>query len=260
VDNQLLVDLVELWRREEQRPFTGWDFSYLADRMVQELPAWSYASRAAELMRQAGSVLELGTGGGERFLQLREHWPSRVTVTEEYPPNVALVRARLGSLGVRVVEVRLTDIDPLPFATDEFDVVLNRHSAFNSAEVARVLGPGGTFLTQQVHGRWAEDLLAEFDATPPWPDSTPDKYVPLLEGAGLRVADLQEWTGRLVFKDVGAIVYYLKAVPWLVPGFSVASNISHLLRLQARLVAGEELAFTGRTYLIEARQPRQANY
>jgi len=39
VDNQLLVDLVELWRREEQRPFTGWDFSYLADRMVQELPA-----------------------------------------------------------------------------------------------------------------------------------------------------------------------------------------------------------------------------
>ena len=104
---------------------------------------------------------------------------------------------------------------------------------------------GGTFLTQQVHGRWAEDLLAEFDATPPWPDSTPDKYVPLLEGAGLRIAGLQEWTGRLVFKDVGAIVYYLKAVPWLVPGFSVASNISHLLRLQARLVAGEELAFTG---------------
>jgi len=149
VDNQLLVDLVELWRREEQRPFTGWDFSYLADRMVQELPTWSYASRAAELMRQAGSVLELGTGGGERFLQLRGHWPSRVTVTEEYPPNVALVRERLGSLGVRVVEVRLTDIDPLPFATDEFDVVLNRHSAFNSAEVARVLGPGGTFLTQR---------------------------------------------------------------------------------------------------------------
>jgi len=100
-------------------------------------------------MRQAGSVLELGTGGGERFLQLRGHWPSRVTVTEEYPPNVALVRERLGSLGVRVVEVRLTDIDPLPFATDEFDVVLNRHSAFNSAEVARVLGPGGTFLTQR---------------------------------------------------------------------------------------------------------------
>ena len=159
------MDLVELWRREEQRPFTGWDFSYLADRMVQELPAWSYASRAAELMRQAGSVLELGTGGGERFLQLRGHWPSRVTVTEEYPPNVALVRERLGSLGVRVVEVRLTDIDPLPFATDEFDVVLNRHSAFNSAEVARVLGPGGTFLTQQIFGPAAVHLKGA--STPP---------------------------------------------------------------------------------------------
>ena len=65
-------------------------------------------------------------------------------------------------------------------------IVLNRHSAFNSAEVGRVLMSGGTFLTQQVHGRSLEDLEAEFDARPQWPDSSPEKYVPRLEAAGLK--------------------------------------------------------------------------
>src|SRR5207248_7054584 len=131
------------------------------------------------------SALDMGTGGGERFLLLRDHWPDAVTVTEEYPPNLALVQQRLEPLGVRVVEARLTDVDPLPFADNEFDLILNRHSAFNSGEVGRVLARGGTFFTQQVHGHSSEDLLAEFHAHPQWPDSTPDKYVPRLQAAGL---------------------------------------------------------------------------
>ncbi len=45
-------------------------------------------------------------------------------------------------------------------------------SGFNPDEVARILAPGGTFLTQQVHGLWAQDLLEAFDAKPQWPDET----------------------------------------------------------------------------------------
>ena len=68
---------------------------------------------------------------------------------------------------------------------EQFDLVLNRHSAFNWSEVARVLALSGTFLTQQVHGRWAEDLLAEFGPAPQWPGATPGKYVPRLQVPGL---------------------------------------------------------------------------
>ena len=50
----------------------------------------------------------MGTGGGERFLELHTNWPANVTVTEEYPPNLALVQQRLGPFGVRFVEVHLT--------------------------------------------------------------------------------------------------------------------------------------------------------
>lgn len=247
-------ELVESWKREEQEPFTGWDFSHLDNRMLEEQAPWSYSTRACDLMHQSSSLLDMGTGGGERLLKLKDHWPGKVVVTEDYPPNIKLATERLSPFQVNVVDVSLTDMDPMPFDDGEFDLVLNRHSGLNSTEVARILASGGTFLTQQIHGLWADDLIAAFDARPQWPDSTPDKYVPRLQAAGLKVVNLKEWTGRLAFTDVGAIVYYLKAVPWLVQGFSVETHLKHVLQLQDRLDAGEGLIFTARKYLIEAKK------
>jgi SAM-dependent methyltransferase len=213
--------LIKSWRREEQQPFAGWDFSYLNDRMLVDEMPWSYMAMAAERMRHSSAVLDMGTGGGERLLELRAQWPAKVVVTEDYPPNLKLATERLAPLGVRVEKVPLINDGPMPFATGEFDLVLNRHSGFNPAEVARILAPGGTFLTQQVHGLWAHDLLAAFDARPEWPDATPSRYVPHLEAASLEILQVEDWSGELAFTDVGAIVYYLKAIPWLVSGFRV---------------------------------------
>ncbi len=250
--------LIETWKHEEQQPFVGWDFSYLDGRMIEEQAPWSYSSRAAELMKKASSVVDLGTGGGERFLKLHKYWPPKVVVTEEYPPNFRLAAERLVPLGVQVVDVPLTDIGSIPFASGEFDLVLNRHSGFNSKEVARILAPDGTFLTQQIHGMWAHDLLAAFDTRPQWPNATPQKYVPELEAAGLTIVNTQEWSGRLSFTDVGAIVYYLKAVPWFVPGFSVETHAKYLFALQHRLESGESLTFVARKYLLEAHKGPQS--
>lgn len=246
--------LIKNWKFEEQQPFVGWDFSYLEGRMLEEQPGWSYSSRATELMRQSSSVLDLDTGGGERFLKLREHWPPKVVATEHYPPNFKLATERLSPFGAKVIDVQLSDFGLMSFADAEFDLVLNRHAAFNPDEVARVLNVGGTFLTQQVHGLWAVDLLAAFDAKPQWPDATPEKYLPRLKAAGLEIINHQDWSGELTFTDVGAIVYYLKAVPWLVPGFTVESHLQYLLNLQARLQNQERLTFSARKYLIEARK------
>jgi SAM-dependent methyltransferase len=248
--------LVETWKREEQQPFTGWDFGHLDGRMVEELPPWSYAARAAELIRRAASVLDMGTGGGERLLALRDHWPAKVVVTEDYPPNVKLATERLGPLGVRVVEVSLTEADRLPFADGEFDLVLNRHSGMNHGEVARVLAPGGVFLSQQVHGLWGQDLLAAFGAQPAWPHETLAHAASRLEAAGLTIVMAEDWTGSFSFTDVGAIVYYLKVIPWLVPGFSVETHLQPLLVLQDRLECGQELVFEARKYIIEVYKER----
>jgi SAM-dependent methyltransferase len=222
--------------------------------MLEGQAPWSYTRRAAELMRGAGSLLDMGTGGGERLLKMRDSWPQKVVVTEDYPPNIRLAKERLNPLGVQVVEVSLPRTGAMPFQDGEFDLVLNRHSGCNPAEVARILTPGGAFLTQQVNGLNVQDLLAEFGASPKWPDSTPELYLPLLAAAGMQVVDCQEWQGEIEFTDVGAIVYYLKAVPWLVEGFSVDTHQGDLLCLQRRLEAGDRLVFTERRYMIEARK------
>ena len=247
-------DLINAWQQEEQQPFIGWDFSYLDGRMHEASEPWSYLERAATLMKAAKALLDMGTGGGERLLTMRAHWPAKVAVTEEYPPNIRLAQERLTPLGVQVVAAELCHTCPLPFADGEFDLVINRHSGLNMEEVARVLSPGGRFLTQQVHGLYAADLLAAFAATPQWPESTPAFYLPWLERAGLTVTTVEDWSGPLVFTDVGAIVYYLKAVPWMVPGFTVATHVDYLLALQQRLDQGESLRFTARKYLIEAQK------
>ena len=245
-------ELIKTWLQEEQKPFQGWDFSYLDGRLTGDRAPWSYLGLAAELMRHASSVVDMDTGGGEKLLDLREHWPERVVATEDYPPNFKLATERLSRLGVQVVRTTSSDAGPMPFVDGEFDLILNRHAAFNPSEVARILSVGGAFLTQQVHGMWAWDLLASFDVAPQFSDATAEKYVPRLEAAGLVIRTVEEWDGRLVFTDVGAIVYYLKAIPWAVPGFTVETHLRHLLALQQRLEADGELGFYAAKYLIKA--------
>ena len=142
----------------------------------------------------------------------------------------------------------------MPFSDQEFDLVINRHAAFNSGEVARMLTTDGTFLTQQVHGLWAQDLFDAFDTVPQWPFCTPERYVPKLEKAGMRIVNVEEWRGTMAFLDVGALVYYLKANPWVVPDFSVDTHVDYLLALQQRLEREGRLTFEDRSYLIEAQK------
>lgn len=255
MDDQARDALLETWELEETQPFTGWEFSYLEGRMHEEQPPWSYPERAAALLAGASSVLDMGTGGGERFLALQPHWPDKVAVTEDYAPNVELATQRLAPLGVQVEEVGLGDDIPLPFADGEFDLVLNRQSGLGAGEVARILARGGTLLTQQIDGRWGQDLLAVFGAEPQWPGATLTNSVARLEAAGLVVLNALDWSGVFSFTDIGAIVYYLKAIPWLVPGFSVATHLDPLVELQRKLERGADLAFHAAKYLIEARKP-----
>ena len=247
-------ELVQAWKAEEKQPFAGWDFSYLDGRMIEDEPPWSYMSRAATLMAHSASVLDMGTGGGERLLQLEPDWPEKVVVTEDYAPNIELASQRLRPLGVRAKVVELTSEGTLPFENGEFDLILNRHSGLNPVEVARVLAPGGTFLTQQIHGLWAWDLAAVFGAEPLWPECTLETYRKQFEAAHLTIVSAEDWSGKLSFTDVGAIVYYLTVIPWTVPGFSVETHLDALWELQRRSDVGAGLCFIARKFLLEARK------
>lgn len=250
---QLREELLETWHQEERRQFEGWDFSAFKDRFWwTENQPWSYLGRASELMHTASAVVDLDTGGGERLLELRPHWPAKVCATEAYPPNFKLAVERLTPYAAHVFNVQSDERVTLPFADGEFDLVLNRHGGLNIPELARILAPGGTFYTQQVHAQNGWDLTAALGAQPEFLNGTPDYYVPLLQAAGFQVVHCQESHGKLHFADVGAIVFYLHAIPWMATGFTVDTHQDYLLALQDRVNAGAPLEFSTRSYVIEA--------
>ncbi|MCA9867879.1 MAG: class I SAM-dependent methyltransferase [Anaerolineae bacterium] len=234
----------------EQAHFSGWDFSFLKDRLVSETPPWDYRRIITGAMTDANSLLDMGTGGGE-FLATLLPLPPHTCATEAYPPNIPLARRRLEPLGVRVVEFQ--DDDRLPLSGEMFDLIINRHESYCPSEVWRVLKPGGRFITQQVGGRDNIELNEQLgaDVDPEYIDWNRQQATEELGAAGFHLSFQEEALSRTVFQDIGAVVYYLKAVPWQIPGFTVDFYRNRLRDLHARMEAGYPLVTHSHRFLIQ---------
>lgn len=236
----------ELLAEAEARPVEGWDFSWLGERAVSHPPPWDFEAIVERHLARAPDLLDLGTGGGEWLASLAGR-PARVVATEAWPPNVAVARRRLEPLGVEVVAVEsapdnrdqpLRLASPaLPFEDASFSLVVSRHESYVAMEVARVLRPGGVFLTQQMGGdpngfRAAIGLPA---IEPPLFDLELAREQ--LEAAGLEVLAAESGSAATTFADAGALAYWLRAIPWLIEDFSIAAFRTELGALQQRLEA-----------------------
>jgi SAM-dependent methyltransferase len=239
--------LGERWRRIEAVPVTGWDFARFGDGIVGDEPPWSYLHLARDALASAASVLDIGTGGGEVLLSLAETLPPDTYATEGWPPNLPIAMAALAPNGIPVVGYDAEGGDPLPFPSNRFDVVLDRHDAYDVSEVARVLRPGGVFLTQQVDGRDLAELAELFDRTVLPTTVTLAAFRAEAEAAGLRVDLAEEWAGELRIADVDSLVGYLAMTPWTVDGFSVDRDLQALLRIHR---TGRPLVLTQRRFIL----------
>lgn len=249
--------LIALWKREEQQPFEGWNFSYLKDRYSEEQPPWSYEQMVRDLLRGADSVLDMGTGGGEKLLEFKNVLPANTVATEGYTPNVPVARANLEPHGIRVIDYNLEVAPRMPFDDNTFGLIIDRHEAFDAKEVARILRPGGVFLTQQVDGRELGDFRTHFGYESAFLHVNVENCSQGLADAGLEIVRAEEWAGKSTFQDVGALVYFLHAAPWSAPeDFSVERYTPQLLALYWK---GEPLQFTIRRFYIQARKPLHAS-
>jgi SAM-dependent methyltransferase len=233
------VELFEFLISEAHAHFSGWDFSYIAEREDQAPLRWSYVSEALMRVRKSQALLDMDTGGGELFSRFAP-FPAQTYATEAYPPNVPIARQRLEPLGVQVIQVD-EDGSPdhrLPFGDDFFDLLLNRHGYYWPPELYRVLQPGGVFLTQQVGDRndvGIRQLLGAPGAFPniEWADLA--EAVSNLKQTGFRIIKQLEDLYLQRFYDVGAIVYQLKAVPWQIPDFSVEQYFERLKEIHGQI-------------------------
>lgn len=234
----------------------GWDFSWLDGRATEERPSWGYQRAMGERMATARVALDIQTGGGEVLAGVPRLAP-RTYATESWEPNLHRARELLGPRGVQVVHD--SDEPPLPFPDGMFDLVVGRHPVTTWwAEIARVLAPGGVYFSQQVGPASVFELVEYFLG--PQPEEVRNGRDPgaarlAAETAGLEVLDLRSESLRTVFYDIGAVVYFLRKVVWMVPGFTVTEWLPTLRRLHERIEReGSFVAHTTR-FLIEAGKP-----
>jgi SAM-dependent methyltransferase len=243
-------------------PVEGWDFSWFEGRATEERPPWGYAgligARMAALANvPAAAALDLQTGGGE-VLATIPAGPPTLVATDSWPPNVEVARRNLALLGARVVALDNEYVD-LPFDDAAFDLVVCRHPiGVRWDEISRVLKPGGTYLSQDVgHGSVAE--LTEFMMGPQpqvdGPTRDPQWSVMAAQEAGLAVVDVREFRGRMEFYDVAAVVYFLRKVIWIVPGFTEDAYRDRLRALHERIESTGPFIATSVRFLFEARKP-----
>jgi SAM-dependent methyltransferase len=239
-------------------PVEGWDFSWLEGRATEERPAWGYSGLLRQRLARARAVLDIQTGGGEVLagaLRGSDHRPAAVTATESWPPNAMLAQRALAPW--HGVVVRAADAGGLPFRTDSFDLVVSRHPAVVVwPEIARVLAPGGTYLSQQV-GPGTNRELTDFMMGPQPVNQArnPRRAEAAARAAGLDVTELREQVLRVEFFDVGAVVYFLRKALWTVPGFTAAGYAGQLARMHKHITERGSFVSHARRFLIEARAP-----
>lgn len=233
----------------------GWEFGWLDGRATEERPSWGYQRLIGERLARASAALDIQTGGGEVLAGI-EHLPAVAAATEAWPPNVAAATALLRPRGVVVVAD--DGEPPLPFADGAFDLVVSRHPVtVHWKEIARVLEPEGVYLAQHVGPASVFELCEFFLGRQPEAIRNcrhPDTARAAAEGVGLEVTDLRSERLRVEFHDIGAVIYFLRKVIWIVPGFSVDTHRDRLRELHEQIASEGPFVAHSARYLIEARK------
>ena len=235
-------------------PVEGWDFTWFDGRATEERPPWGYARLIDERMGAVASALDIETGGGEVLATVRRP-PPLLVATESWPPNVAVARANLAPNGAHVVAV--ADAPTLPFVGESFELVTSRHPVVVLwDEIARVLRPGGAYLSQQI-GAGTNRELTDFmmGRQPVNPRRSADHLAAAAGDAGLEIVALESCALRVEFFDVAAVVHFLRKVRWTVPDFIVDRYEARLRAMHEHIEREGVFVSTAQRILLEARKP-----
>jgi hypothetical protein len=132
---------------------------------------------------------------------------------------------------------------------------LNRHGSFVPSELKRILRPDGLLLTQQVGGTNHMRLNEMLQDHPVHPYAVWNARFATeqLQSAGFKILTVREEFPAVEFLDVGALVYYLKAIPWQVEGFNPTTHIERLATIDQQIRRDGAFFSKEHRFLIETR-------
>ena len=239
-------------RRAAQRAgsLTGWDFSSIRD--WRATTPWDYERVVAEYTKTWMRALDVGTGGGEVITRLSNVLGQVVAVDHKVSMAIA-AQARLSPSA----DVVVADGRALPFADATFNLVLDRHAPVFIREFARVLRPGGLFITQQVGGRNMQSIFDAFgwgSNAKQWGQAqTFDAIKSAAPAVGLEMLRAEEYEVEYSLADIESLVFILKYVPFPEP-FDPLRHVDGVNRLLAESVDEHGVKTTEHRGLLIARK------
>ncbi len=193
---------------------SGWDFSRV--RAERDPVPWDYVKLVRRYLCPEDRVLDVGTGGGELFLDVAPGFGEGVGIDFD-PEMIRVARENARNRPASHISFEPMDTRSLRFPDGSFDVVLNRHAPTEVAEIVRTLRPGGMFVTQQVGRMNTRNVYTVFgfDPTVEWPEDFHDVHLRAraFSEAGCKVVAHGEYDVGYRFLDVESLVFWLKAVP-----------------------------------------------
>lgn len=251
------TELRKIWKKEEQiAHIKGWDFSHIDGKYDEEkdLP-WDYKSIVSLYLKDDMELLDYDTGGGEFLLSLN-HPFEKTSATEGFKPNVELCREKLLPLGINFKEC--CNAADIPYDSEAFDMIINRHGDFDAKELYRLLKKDGIFVTQQVGGDNDRDLV---EMVLPKTKSLFShlhlkEQIKVFENAGFQIVRAEEAYRPIKFYDMGAFVWFARIIEWEFLDFSVDKCFERLLKMQEILEEKGEIEGTIHRYLIVARKKK----
>lgn len=233
----------------------GWDFSWFDGRATEARPPWGYQRRVATRLPGVRDLVDLQTGGGEVIagaLRASGAVPHSVAATESWKPNLAIARRTLAPWDATVIEC---GNDEVPVPASSVDLVVSRHPVSTPwDEIARVLRPGGTYLSQEVGPGSVRELTAAMIGPFESEGREPEVARAHAEAAGLNVTRLESASLPMTFHDIAAVVVFLRKVIWIVPDFTVDAYLPQLRALHDRIEAEGPFTATSERFLIECRK------
>lgn len=194
----------------------GWDFSRM--KVEIETPLWDYEEVVKRYLKPEYRVLDIGTGGGERFAALAQNFSSGVGIDPDVS-KIEVARQHLQANLKNKLSFEVMSSEKLDYADESFDIVLNRHAPLNVGEAIRVLRAGGIFITQQVGYKNTANLCSVFNCTVGGTyqsDTTQSvsSFAHQFEQNGCTVIGQAEYNVPYFFRDIESLIFWLKAIPF----------------------------------------------
>ena|SRR5260221_6774638 len=197
------AELDEILQHVEPR--LGWDFSRM--NTVREPVPWDYVDEVKKYLNSDDDVLDIGTGGGERFITLAPYLKSGIGIDiDEEMVKIAHQNAK----GIANMTFMVSD-EKLAGLNRRFNIIIDRHAPFDLGAVKSHLLPGGYFITQQVGEKNMRNIKEALGK----PIGKPVITKAMIGTNELRCIDFREYDVEYVVEDIESLVFWLNALDML---------------------------------------------